>query len=194
MGNGTAYRLTLGGYWLFLGVWIGAMVMLAVGAGITFKTVRDYQPTLHKAPYDDPALADRAAAILAGGIVGNTLKGLAVIQMACAAVVVVSIIAQCTLFARRLRGGATGWLNIARVALVVLPVAVLAADRLVVTPRVWELRQTMYDPSRTVETRAAAKAEFDRYHKMNERMVGLATLMLAGAMLTSAFVLHQDRQ
>ena len=78
----TAFRLTQGFYWLFLGTWFGAMVMLVIGEAITFRTVREYRPTLGLAS-NHPSMADNAAGILAGGVTGNILKGLRTLQIVC---------------------------------------------------------------------------------------------------------------
>jgi len=185
--NLTGFRLTQGFYWLFLGVWVGALVMLAISAAVTFKTVREYQPTLGLAPYSDAALAPDAPGILAGAITGKALRGLAKLQMVCAAVAAVCVLLQCTAFRPMLASGVCGRMNLLRIALVALPIAVLAADQLAITPRIWEHRTVMYDPNLSPEQRTAARTEFQTYHKLSERIVGVAVLSLVAAVLVSPF-------
>lgn len=183
----TAFRLTQGVYWLFLGMWIGGMVMLVIGAAITFKTVREYRPALGLEPYNHPALAESAPGILAGGITGNVIRGLRTLQIVCAVVVAIALVLQCTAFADYLSGGWKGTANLLRIALVALPVLVLLVENKVIAPRVWEQRLVMYNPQTPPEKREEARAIFMRYHKLNERLVSLAALSLIAAILASPF-------
>lgn len=184
------FRLTQGVYWLSLGAWFGAVVMLVIAAAITFGTVRQFHPALGLEPYNHPSLVDRAAPILAGSVVGNMLKGLALIQSVCAASVIGCVVLQCTVFREHIQGGMRGWPNLLRVVLIAGPIAILAADRLVLTPRVWEQRNAMYDQNTSDEARSTAKGRFDRLHMLNERAVGASGIMLVGAVFVSAFALH----
>jgi hypothetical protein len=183
----TAFRLTQAFYWLFLGLWIGGMVMLAVGAAITFKTLPEYRPTIGLETYNHPDLRERAPAILAGAVTGNILKALAVIQLVCAGVVVACTVVQCVWFADYLRGGAPGGANLLRIALIALPILILGVDALVIGPRVWGFRHDMYDAQRTAAQRDDAKVHFDQYHRLNTRLFGFATLCLIGAVFASSF-------
>jgi hypothetical protein len=190
MNSMLAFRLVQGFYWLFLGAWFGALVMLVIAAAITFKTVRSYQPVITTAPYNDPGLNAPHADVLAGGVVGNVLRGLAVVQIVCALGVLLCIVLQCTAFADRLAGGLTGLPNLLRILLVAVPVLCLAIDVSIISPRVWHYRVQMYNPALSVEVRAAARQQFDVYHKLDERVVGTGMFALAAAILASAFVLH----
>lgn len=192
MSSLTGFRLVQGFYWLSLGSWFGAMLMLVIAATVTFKTVRAHQVTLGAEPYNHPAFAQQADGILAGGIVGNVLKGLGRLQIICAAAVVLAVVLQCTVFADRIPGGVLGAGNLIRVLLILIPVGVLVVDQAVITPRVWEHRAVMYDPDQSEQARTEARAQFDRYHKLNERIVGTAMLLLAVSVIASAFVLHGD--
>ncbi len=183
----TALRATQGIYWLFLGLWLGCMIMLAVGAAITFKTVKSYEPTIGQARYNHPDLRDRASGILAGGITGNILKALAVIQGICIAVLMICIIVQCTVFADYLAGGVRSAANLLRIALIALPILIFGVDTLVLSHRIWTYRETMYDPAQTVAQRDEAKSHFDRLHSINVRMGGVATVCLIAAVLVSPF-------
>lgn len=193
MSAGVMFRLVQGCYWLALGTWVGALVMLAIAAAVTFRTVRDYQPLLQKPPYNQPALADRAVPILAGGVVGNMLRALAVLQIICAAVVGTCIGLQSTLWRDQLEGGAAGWPNLVRVGLLALAVSALAVDQRWITPRIWAHREVMFDPDETAEVRAASQTAFNRLHKLDERVVGASVWLLAGAVFASAFVFKAGR-
>ncbi len=182
----TAFRLTQGAYWLGLGTWLGGLLMLAVAAGITFLTVRQYQPTLHTPPYDQ--LTDvEPYRVLAGGIVGNVLQGLAVIQVICALVVLGCVSLQVSLHRRHLRNQGRHWANFLRLLLLLFPLIALTVDQTVVTPNLWQARQTMYDPSQPAPKRVEARAMFGRLHTLSERMIGAGALALAGVILLSPF-------
>lgn len=167
-------RIVNGIYYTFAGLWFGAMVMLAISAAVTFKTVRAQMPAA------EPA----AQNIFAGNIVGNLIDALAVVQMICAVVIVVCIILQSTAFSYQLKRGMVNYL---RVALLLVPVALLAFDRLHVNPTIRIHRAAM------VETNDAdAKAAFDQYHTLAERLGGATTFLLAGAILISPLALQRE--
>lgn len=181
-----AFRVVQGFYWLGLGAWFGGLVMLAITAAITFRTVREFQPTLQP-PYDEPGLAEHADSILAGGIVGNVLHGLAAMQIVCAAFVGACVVLQCTVFKPQLVGGPTGRANLLRIALIALSVGVLAVDQLAISPRIWAQRDLMYNLDQPAAVREEAHATFDKLHKLDERVVGASVWMLAAAAFVSAF-------
>lgn len=180
----TGFRLTQGFYNLSLGVWLGAMVMLVISAAVTFATVRNYQPVLTAGPGSDPALTDQFSNILAGAIVGRSLSALVILQTICALVAILALVAQATLYRRWLLGKGR---QILRAALIAAPVALLIYNVAVVSPAVSDLRATMYDDQATAEVRAAARLDFQGWHKTSERTHGLAAACLLLAMLVSPF-------
>lgn len=194
----TLFRLTQAGYWMGLGVWLGAMLMLAVGAAVTFRTVSAYDPALRAPAWRDLAepagapagkypLATRA---LAGGIVGNMLRALAVIQLVCSIFVLAALACQHAFFAHRLAGGAMGWANLLRVALLLAPMVLLAVDQARLSPAVWKERAIMYDQGQPDAARVAAAERFSRLHTLSERLMGSSMVSLMAALVISAVVLH----
>ncbi len=186
------FRVTVGGWWLALGVWLGAMIMLGLAAAATFRAVRSFEPTINVPgyPMQDEHAAARHADIIAGAAVGRSLRSLSMLQRLCAFVAVACLIVQTSVLAHHLAGGAWGWPNVLRMIFIALPVLILLADIYVVNPRVWSLREQMFAAAVTVEQRAAARGEFQSAHKFNENMHKAATLLLAGAMIVSAVALH----
>lgn len=181
MKSNFAFRLTQGFYHLFLGVWVGAMVMLAVTAAITFRTVRDFRPALNGVS-EEPV-----SQMIAGGIVGNVLQGLAVISGVCAGVVAVCLVLQFACFRDRLERAGNSWLNAARVVLLLFPIMVFVWNVVYLTPEIHAARAEMYDLQKGVMDRAIAKDRFDFLHKLSERVVGGSVFMLAAAALLSPF-------
>lgn len=221
MRSSTTLELVDGFHYLFLGVWLGAIVMLAVGAPITFRTVRQHQPALQAPPYNQPELADRAAPILAGAVVGNSLRGLSAIQVVCALGAGVTLAWRRVLLRRHAAGqsiiprpeqgpdapahAAPAWDDDewndaqriarlaahARTALLILAVAIVLFDRAWLTPRVWQTRAAMYDPDQTPAMRDQARARFDSLHKTSERLVTTTALSLAVALVLSPLALRR---
>lgn len=198
MTNLLGFRISVGGWWLSVGIWLGAMIMLAIAAAAVFRTVRSFDPVIGISGYESLAPSavsaaeggNRHADIIAGAAVGRTLRALAKLQVICAVVAVVCLAAQTTVFARALAGGAWGWPNVLRMVFVGLPVLILVADLYVVSPRVWQWREKMFDSAATTEQRAQARAAFQQAHHLNENMYKAATLLLVGAMVVSVIALH----
>ena len=187
------FRLTQGFYYLFLGTWLGALVMLALAAAITFHTLRDLKATTAVEPYHSLSAAEQPSA-LAGAVVGNVLHGLAVVQVVCAVGAVGCILLQHTVWAGHLAGGRAAPANITRLILLALPVLILLLDVAVISPRIWQQRDLMYDPHRPAELRQAARQRFDRLHHLDERVVGGATVALAAGILVSGFAFRDPEQ
>jgi hypothetical protein len=182
----TLNRLVQGVYYLFLGLWFGAMVMLAVGAPVTFRTVRVHQPTLGLVPYNEPSLARDGPNILAGAITGNHLRALSVVQAICAVVTLSCVVLQTTIFKSQVRAG---YANALRSLLIALPACVLVFDEAVLSPNVWKQRAVMYDTTLNIDARDKARAQFNVLHKRSEKIVGSAALMLAAALMLSPLAL-----
>ena len=188
MNRRTLFDLTQGIYYLFLGLWFGALVMLAIGAAITFRTVRTYQVTLGLEPFNHEALADQASNILAGAITGNVLKALGMLQVFCAVVVLGCLVAQATIFSRYV---AQNWMNWLRTLCVLIPSIIIVIDIAVISPRIWELRKNMYNPELSTEARAVHRDHFQFYHKLSERTVGTGALLLAVGLVLSPMALNR---
>lgn len=191
MERATAFRLTQGLYYLALGTWFGALVMLVIAAGTTFHVIEAYTFTLHAGPggiaVDEPALADEAARIIAGSIVGEAIEGLTWVQGICAAVAMLCLLLHTTVFRCRLAKAGRSRANVLRTLLVLGPVVVLLLNVLWINPGVWQARGAMYDSGRSADQRVEARRSFEQYHRLSERTTGGAALMLAVAVLASPF-------
>jgi len=188
MNRRTMYELSQGVYYLFLGLWFGALVMLAIGAAVTFRTVRRYEVTLGLEPFNHEALAAEAPNILAGAITGNALRALGMVQVLCAVMVLGCLVAQATVFARYIAQSSVNWI---RTLCVLVPSIIIVIDIAAISPRIWEYRRQMYDPQLSAEARAIHRQDFQYYHKLSERVVGAGALMLAGALVLSPLALSR---
>ena len=184
------FRLLQSIYWLLLGTWFGAIVMLIVSAGLMFATMRTYHPSIGIEPFNQ--FPDRATDILAGATVGHVLMGLAAIQAICAAGVICCTTLQCTMFTDRIVDGVMGWRNLLRIVLLIGPILLLVSDVWIITPQIWHHREAMYDTNAVESARFVARERFDRLHKLDERVVGGAATMLLAAIFVSSFTLHSD--
>jgi len=177
-------RWVTGLYNLLLGVWVGGLVMFAVGAGITFQTVRAYDPTLGLEPYDAAVLADQGPGILAGAVVGHVLDGLAIVELICAAGLVVCATLQWMFWGARWQ-----WSNVLRCGMLLASGGLLALHLGVIGPAIQTHRDAMYDPTSSALARSEARSAFEPYHKASEKVAGAMLLLLAGACIISPFAL-----
>ncbi|MFA9480405.1 DUF4149 domain-containing protein [Phycisphaerales bacterium AB-hyl4] len=186
-----AFRFTQGLYYLALGTWFGALVMLAIAAAITFRTLEEHafvlQTGLLHAAGVEPDHAADAPRIFAGEVVGQIIQGLTWLQAICALVAIACLLLQTTLFRRRLANAGRSRANLLRTLLVVGPALVLLLNVFWINPNVWQSREAMYDPARTETQRIEARLIFDHHHRLSERTTGGAALMLAVAVLISPF-------
>src|SRR5687768_7386799 len=79
-------------YWLALSTWRRGAFFVAVMAPVVFRTVREANPILPTVLSVN--LENQHGSLLAGSIVGNMLQLLSMIQMACAAVILVTLVGQ----------------------------------------------------------------------------------------------------
>src|SRR6187401_13478 len=79
-------------YWLALATWFGGVLFVAVAAPIIFRTVRESNPVLPTVLSVN--LENQHGTLLAGSIVGNLLGTLVRVELLCAAVLGVAIVAQ----------------------------------------------------------------------------------------------------
>jgi hypothetical protein len=196
----TMFKLNQGVYWLFLGMWIGAIVMLIFAAGITFKTVRTFNPTIGIKPYNHELFSEpqTQSNIIAGGVTREVLHSLAGIGIVCGSIVLLSLLLQCTVFSRQLwpnsnkqLGLRCGWLNWFRVIMILLPLTNVAMH-FDMANKMGALQDIRYNAEQEDSARAKAQHEFDKLHKKSVRMTSGSLFMLFAAAGISSFVLTRD--
>jgi hypothetical protein len=181
-------RVLEGPYYLFLGIWLGAIVLLAAGAGIVFRVVREHQPVLGQRPYDDPAVADQGANILAGAVVGDMIQALGLIASLCAMGAVACAGLQLALLRDRM---GAAWANVLRTGGILFAVGLLGYHALAIVPDIEQHRTAMYDPVVTEQQRMTARAQFQPLHEASERVVTGQALCLLVAILVSPTALRR---
>ena len=190
----TGFRLNQALYHAFLGVWLGAMVMLVLAATAAFGFVRDPQTTLlvQVEGFGAPLTGSAANGWVAGGVVGVALGRLEALQLACFAVVGVATLLQCTRFRARLAAPPASKANGARVFLLVVPALIVLFNLAVVGPGIDANRAAKYDPAADPVAAEAADEAFATYHGLSTRTYGVSTLMLLGATLLGPWCFQRD--
>jgi hypothetical protein len=166
-------------YWLSLSTWFGGVLFVTIAAPIIFRTIRESDPTLPTVLSVN--LEGQHATLLAGSIVANVLAAMMRVQLTCAGVLALTLIAQWRfLFSLQL-----GLLTI-RTALYLVAVVLLIYDWRVVSPRIFKFRQEYIDHADEPEVANPAKERFDRYHRESITVLMLSLGALLGLVLFSA--------
>ncbi len=164
-------------YWLALATWFGGVMFVTVAAPIIFRTIRESDPTLPTVLSVN--LEGQHGTLLAGSIVANLLAVLVRVQLICAAVLVVCLIAQWILLTQL-------GLLILRTCLIVIAGGLLLYDWRVVTPGIFRLRQEYIDHADEPEIANPAKDQFDHYHRESITVLMVQLFALLGLVLFSA--------
>ena len=175
------FQLVQSIYWIALSAWLGGVIYVAMAAPVIFRTVRDADPTLPKVLSVN--MEGQHATLLAGTIVGDLLSMVLRVELICAGVVLLGLIAQC--FFIDLRGDAL-------VPAIVRFAAYLAAATLVIYqwrvtwPRIQKFRQEYIDHADEPDVANPAKEEFDRYQHETERVLLIRVFLLLGLIFFSS--------
>ncbi len=167
-------------YWLALSTWFGGVLFVAVAAPIVFRTVRELNPVLPGVLSVN--LENQHGTLLAGSIVGNLLGALVRVEIACAAVLLLTIGAQWFFVDR---SGTNVIAPIVRSALLLAAVVLVVYDWRVVWPKVWKYRQEYIDHADEPEVANPAKDQFDSYHGESVRILSILLAILLGMILFS---------
>ncbi len=188
------FRVIQAIYQVLLGLWVGAMVMLVVGATAAFKFVRGLDGILMVSlnGWREPLVDSGAEGFLAGGFVGAMLARLAVMQLVCAGGLALCVAAQFLWFPGSLIGGRGAKRQGVRVFLLAVPAAIVVFNLAVVTPGIDRHRDAKYNPPEgwTAAQIDAAESSFDVYHQLSTRTYGVSTLMLLGALAMGPWCLR----
>jgi hypothetical protein len=166
-------------YWLALSTWFGGVLFVAVAAPIIFRTVRESNPVLPDVLSVN--LEGQHGTLLAGSIVANLLGMLSRVEIGCAAVLMLALIAQWVMV------DAGHWLSsLLRCAMLIAAAVVVGYGRWHVWPRILENRQTYIDHADEPEVANPAKERFDHYHRESVTLLTVVLGLLLGMVLFSA--------
>jgi hypothetical protein len=167
-------------YWLALATWFGGVLFIAIAAPIIFRTVRDGNPFLPSVLSVN--LEGQHGTLLAGSIVGNLLTVLRRVSLACAAVLLVTMIGQWIMLGF---DGENLVQPVVRAALLAAAVVLVVYDWRVVWPKVWKFRQEYIDHADEPDVANPAKDHFDRYHQESVRLLSILLAILLAMVLFS---------
>ena len=177
------YRVTTAVWWISLGIFLGLGVGLAIMAATTFQTIRAMEVTSAVAPFNDAvnAAPERQVSIVAGGVVGATIRRYAFVQIGLSSAAVLAGVVQLVLGMTGVRRGAREL----RMVLVLFAWLATLYLGLSLIPAMDGLRTTMYDPAVAESARQAARVAFNEGHVMSERIASVSMFLVLGAMVLS---------
>ena len=167
-------------YWLALSTWFGGVLFIFIASQIIFRTVRESNPLLPTVLSVN--LDGQHGTLLAGSIVANLLGTLIRVELACAAVLLVTILAQWLLIPPT---GQALVFNILRTTLFVAAVGVVVYDWRVVWPRIWKYREEYIEHADEPEVANPAKDLFDRGQRRSVALLMAVLFLLLGVILFS---------
>ena len=171
-------------YWLALSTWFGGVLFIALSAPIIFSTVRQSNPILPTVLSVN--LENQHATLLAGSIVANLLGRLIRIELACAAVLLLALLAQWFLIDMSNRQNLV--FALLRTALFAAAVVAVVYDWRVLWPRILRKREEYIEHADEPDVANAAKDDFDRYHRESVTLLTVVLACLLGMVLFSASI------
>jgi hypothetical protein len=159
------------------------VLFVAIAAPIIFRTVREANPILPTVLSVN--LENQHASLLAGQIVGNILRRLSVVQLACAGVLLLMLVAQWLVMDR-----STGNIlhGILRSVFYVGAVGLAVYDRYVIWPKVWKYREEYIAHADEPELANPAKDQFDRYHRESMHVMLVVVVLLSLMIVFSSVI------
>lgn len=169
-------------YWLALSTWFGGVLFIALSAPVIFRTIRESDPTLPTVLSVN--LEGQHGTLLGGTIVSNLIAMLLRIELGCAAVMLLTIIAQWALHVQ-------DWtLGLVRTALYIAAVVLVVYDWRFVWPRITTHRQSYIDHADEPEVANPSRTQFNRYQRESLLLLMTVVTLLIGVIVFSASISH----
>lgn len=176
-----AFQIVQIAYWIALATWFGLVLFLALAPPLIQKTLQDSNPILPNVLSVN--LEGQHASLLAGTIMRTLLEVFITIELICAGVLLIAIVAQWLLVDLN---GFNLFLPILRTSMYLAAVVFLLYDWRVVWPKAWKFRQEYIDNADNPEIANPALDEFDRYQAMSMTLLRNMLFLLLGIILFSA--------
>ena len=170
-------------YWLALATWFGAVLFATLAPPVILRTVRDTNPILPGVLSVN--LEGQHGTLLAGTITSNLMSIVMRIELACAGVLLLSVLVQWFFVDL---GGYNVLQPILRTALAAAAGALLVFDWRVVWPKVLRYRQEYLDHADEPDVANPALDQFDRYQNESLVILRIMLALLLGLILFSANV------
>lgn len=167
-------------WWMAVSTWFGGVLFIAVAAPIIFRTVRESDPLIPTVLSVN--LEGQHGTLLAGTIVANLLSTLVKVELACAAVMAICLVAQWLMF-----DPAQYFVeHLIRSALFLAAVGLVLYDWLRIGPRIVQARTEYLDHADEPEIANPAKERFDALHRESVTVLMVTLLCVMGMILFSA--------
>jgi len=168
-------------YWLALATWFGGVLFIAFAAPIIMRTIRDDKPILPGVLSVN--LEGQHGTLLGGTVVGRIVEALFRIELVCAAVLLLALIAQWIVLHPIGRNLVP---PLVRTALYVGAVALLIYHWRILWPRLWNRRQEYIDHADEPEVANAALEQLDRLQGESAMVLLFLVTLLLGMIVFSA--------
>ena len=165
-------------YWLALSTWFGGVLFIAMAAPVIFRIIRENSPILPTVLSVN--LENQHGTLLAGSIVAELLAMLLRTELACAAALFISMIAQWFVADRNQLG------SLVRSALFLGATGLVVYDWRFVGPRIRKYREQYIEHADEPELANPAREQFDRYHRESVTVLSILLFLLLGMILFSA--------
>jgi hypothetical protein len=170
-----AFQLVLTLYWLALSLWFGGVLLVALVVPVIFRTVRQADPTLPRVLSVN--LDKQHAELLAGEVSAGIIRLLSLIQLGCAAVLLLMLIAHWFLIPASDRLHLVS--GLLRSACYLAAVGLVLYDRYWVWPRAWAARQEYIDHADEPDVANPARDRMLQYDRESARLLMLIVVCLS---------------
>jgi hypothetical protein len=159
-------------YWLALATWFGGVLFIMMAAPVVFRTVKEHDPLLpHVLSVN---LEGQHATLLAGTIVANLISMLFRIEILCAGILLVTIIAQWVMI--DIHNPLNLAAGLVRSALFIASTIIVIYDWRVLWPKIRTSLKTFIDHADEPEIANPARDEF---HSQTRQSLTLLTILVA---------------
>ena len=173
-------------YWLALSTWFGGVLFIAVAAQVIFRTVKENNPIL---PHVLSAnLEGQHGTLLAGTIVGNLIAMLSRIELVCAGILLVTIVAQWFLIDLQVPWNRSS--AFVRSGLYLAATLIVVYDWRFLWPKIWKYRQQFIDNADDPEQANPAREQFNRHQRESVTLLSILVFLLLGIVLFSGVMGH----
>ena len=175
-------------YWLALATWFGGVLFIALSAPAVFRAVREHNPILPTVLSVN--LENQHGTLLANSVVSSLMERLIRVELVCAGLLLLAIVAQWLLLPRT---GSQFLPMIVRSALYLAAVVLVIYNWRVLWPRVNRYRQHYIEHADEPDVANAARDDFERYHRETVTVLSIQLALLLGMVLFSANISGAQR-
>ncbi len=170
-------------YWLALSLWFGGLLFISIIWPIIYRTIADAHPNLPTVLAVN--LENQHASVLSSNIIANILRLFSRIQLACAAVLLITLLCQWAVMDLNTRNKLHA---IIRSVLFIAATATSLYDRYVLWPKIMLHRQTYIDHADEPDIANPAKDQFDKYQHESMRILSIQIAILSLIIIFSGVI------